>query len=86
MDACPKAERGTMKPFNIGKLLAARAAQPSGDLFYDAAPAGGLDFPERFGRICECPTRSKGSGRSWRSPGPAARCIPHSGESVSRRV
>jgi hypothetical protein len=43
-----------MKPFNIGTLLAALARRivAKGELFYDAAPAGGLEFPERFGRIC----------------------------------
>jgi hypothetical protein len=25
----------------------------TGDLFYDVAPDGSLEFPERFGRICE---------------------------------
>jgi hypothetical protein len=32
-------------------------------MFYDAAPAGGLEFPERFGWICECQTRPKATGR-----------------------
>jgi DNA-binding response OmpR family regulator len=36
-----------MKPFNIGKLLAALAAhRRRGDPFYDAAPDGGLQFPK----------------------------------------
>ena len=32
-------------------LPLARRIVARGDLFYDAAPAGGLEFPERFGSI-----------------------------------
>jgi hypothetical protein len=34
-------------------LPRARRIVARGGLFYDAAPAGGLEFPMRFGQICE---------------------------------
>jgi hypothetical protein len=46
-------------------LPLARRIVARGDLFYDAAPDGGLEFPERFGLICACKTRSKATGRTW---------------------
>jgi hypothetical protein len=36
-------------------LPVARRIVARGDLFYDAAPDGGLEFPERFGSICDRP-------------------------------